>query len=62
MILALNASEIVALIRAQTSNLEEAQDFYVSVWKEYIAEEEFDRSIVTPTAFMMAPIMISSPL
>jgi hypothetical protein len=43
-ILALNASEIVGLMRAQTSNVEEAQDFYVSAWKEYIAEEEFDRN------------------
>ncbi len=44
-ILALKASEIVDLVRAQTSDLQEAQDFYVSAWKEYIAEEEFDRNV-----------------
>jgi hypothetical protein len=42
-ILPLTASEIVGFVRAQILDVEEAQDFYVSAWKEYIAEEEFDR-------------------
>jgi hypothetical protein len=42
-ILPLNAAEIVDLVRVETSNVETAQDFYVSALKEYLVEEEFDR-------------------
>lgn len=42
-ILALDAFEAAGLVRAQLADDRDAQDYYVDAWKEYVAEEEFDR-------------------
>lgn len=42
-VLPLDAAEIIGLVRAEMSNSQDAQDFYVSALQEYVVEEEFDR-------------------